>query len=75
VESVRNNIPRWRKTLDDLDADYTWMSLPDMGIKGNTHMLMMHNNNDVIADMIADWLVEKGFGPREVKCDSSVSLP
>ena len=64
VESVRQNIPRWRKTLDDMGADYTWMSLPDMGIKGNSHMLMMDNNNDEIAALISDWLVKKGFGPK-----------
>ena len=35
------------------------MNLPAMGIKGNSHMLMMDNNNDQIADMINDWLVKK----------------
>lgn len=30
-----------------------------MGIKGNSHMLMMDDNNDQIADMINDWLVKK----------------
>ena len=47
-----------------MGADYTWMSLPDMGIKGNSHMLMMDNNNDEIAALISDWLVKKGFGPK-----------
>lgn len=35
------------------------MNLPAMGIKGNSHMLMMDDNNDQIADMINDWLVKK----------------
>lgn len=65
VSSVRDNIPRWRKTLDGINADYTWMSLPDMGINGNSHMLMMDNNNDEIAKMISDWLTEKNLGPKE----------
>lgn len=35
------------------------MNLPAMGIKGNSHMLMMDDNNDQIANMINDWLVKK----------------
>lgn len=47
--------------LDRFHADYTWVNLPEMGIKGNSHMLMMDNNNDQIAGLINDWLVEKGL--------------
>ena len=61
VDSVRKNIPQWRASLDEINADYTWMSLPDMGIKGNSHMLMMDNNNDQIAGLINDWIIEKGL--------------
>ncbi len=38
----------------ELGGDSTWMNLPAMGIKGNSHMLMMDDNNDQIADMIND---------------------
>ena len=61
AESVRRGIPAWRAKLDELHADYTWVNLPEMGIKGNSHMLMMDNNNDQIAGLINDWLVEKGL--------------
>lgn len=61
AESVRRGIPAWRAKLDEIHADYTWMDLPEMGIKGNSHMLMMDNNNDQIAGFINDWLVEKGL--------------
>jgi pimeloyl-ACP methyl ester carboxylesterase len=30
--------------------------LPDIGILGNSHMLMLDKNNDEIADFIVDWL-------------------
>lgn len=43
----------------ELGGDSTWMNLPAMGIKGNSHMLMVDDNNDQIADMINDWLVKK----------------
>lgn len=56
VSSVRDLSPAWRQALDQIGADYTWMSLPDMGIKGNSHMLMMDNNNDEIAALICDWI-------------------
>lgn len=32
------------------------MSLPEMGITGNSHMLMMDDNNAGIADMICNWI-------------------
>jgi hypothetical protein len=30
--------------------------LPDIGIKGNTHMLMQDDNNLDIADILLDWI-------------------
>jgi len=35
--------------------------LPKIGIKGNTHFLMSDLNNVQIADLTADWLIEKGL--------------
>src|SRR3954451_302315 len=35
--------------------------LPDIGIKGNSHMLMQEKNNAEIADVIQKWLVSKGL--------------
>lgn len=34
------------------------MLLPDMGIKGNTHMLMQDSNSLEIADMMSAWIVK-----------------
>lgn len=62
VSAIRANIPKWCERLNNIGADYTWMDLPKMGIKGNSHMLMMDNNNDEIAAMISDWLSSKGLG-------------
>lgn len=33
-----------------------FLMLPDLGIKGNSHMMMMDNNNLQIADLIIDWI-------------------
>ena len=35
--------------------------LPDMGFKGNSHMIMMDKNSDQVADLIQKWLVGKGL--------------
>jgi pimeloyl-ACP methyl ester carboxylesterase len=37
------------------------INLPDVGITGNSHMIMMDRNNDAVADVIQKWLVEQGL--------------
>ena len=37
------------------------VDLPDVGIKGNSHMMMMDKNNAEIADLIQKWLLDKGL--------------
>ena len=38
-----------------------WINLPDIGIKGNSHMLMQDKNSDQVAEVINKWLVSKGL--------------
>ena len=63
--------PRW-STFKKIDTEYAnaikaaggtvdWINLPDIGIKGNSHMLMQDKNNAEIADVIQKWLVGKGL--------------
>jgi pimeloyl-ACP methyl ester carboxylesterase len=35
--------------------------LPAMGVKGNTHMLMMDRNSDEVAKLVHDWIVKQGL--------------
>ena len=42
-------------------APSTWINLPDIGIKGNSHMMMQDKNNAEIAEVIQKWLVGKGL--------------
>jgi hypothetical protein len=37
------------------------VNLPEVGIAGNSHMLMMDSNNAVTADLIHTWLAAKGL--------------
>lgn len=61
VTTYKKSKDLWQARLTEMGADYTWMSLPDMGIKGNSHMLMMDNNSEQIASMIQEWLSSKGL--------------
>jgi pimeloyl-ACP methyl ester carboxylesterase len=44
-------------TADYLGADFIW--LPDRGITGNGHMMMLEDNSDELADLILAWLEGK----------------
>jgi pimeloyl-ACP methyl ester carboxylesterase len=37
-------------------GDVTLMYLPDLGIRGNSHMMMQDKNNLQIADLLLDWI-------------------
>ncbi len=51
----------WRDSLTAAGASIDWVDLPAMGIEGNTHMLMMDNNNEEIADPIQQWMRSKSL--------------
>ena len=50
---------RLDRTLKDAGGSVDVVDLPDVGIKGNSHMMMMDKNSDEIAGMIQKWLVDK----------------
>ena len=63
--------PRWA-TFKKIDTEYAnaikaaggtvdWINLPEIGIKGNSHMMMQDRNSDQIAEVIQKWLVSKGL--------------
>src|SRR5229473_1086280 len=63
--------PRWSKirqggvdyaaVLRSAGGSIDVVDLPDVGIKGNSHMMMMDKNNAEIADLIQKWLLDKGL--------------
>ena len=63
--------PRWSKirqggvdyaaVLKSAGGSIDVVDLPDVGIKGNSHMVMMDKNSNVVAELIQKWLVGKGF--------------
>jgi hypothetical protein len=63
--------PRWKKIREGgvayADAfkkgggKIDVIDLPDAGLKGNSHMVMMDRNSDQVAGLIQKWLVGKGL--------------
>src|SRR5262249_53548619 len=63
--------PRWSKirqggvdyagVLKAAGGSVDVVDLPDAGLKGNSHMVMMDRNSDEVAALIQKWLAGKGF--------------
>jgi pimeloyl-ACP methyl ester carboxylesterase len=63
--------PRWSKirqggvdyaaVLKSAGGSIDVIDLPDVGIKGNSHMVMMDKNSDAVAELIQKWLAGKGW--------------
>ena len=52
---------RYRDALVAAGVKADVFALPAMGIKGNTHMMMMDRNSDEIAGLISEWLGKQGL--------------
>ena len=51
--------PDCKKEMDEINGgggDFTFISLPDLGMKGNSHMFMQDKNNLQVADVLIDWI-------------------
>ena len=48
-------------TVNKYGGDATLIHLPEIGIKGNSHFLMGEKNNAQLADLMAEWLKQKGL--------------
>ncbi len=51
----------WRDCVNRHGGDVTVVHLPEIGIKGNTHFPFSDLNNVEIADLMSEWLKEKGL--------------
>jgi pimeloyl-ACP methyl ester carboxylesterase len=52
---------KWAATVNKYGGDATVIHLPQIGIKGNTHFLMSDLNNVEIANLISEFLKQKGL--------------
>jgi pimeloyl-ACP methyl ester carboxylesterase len=51
----------WRDCVNKHGGDVTVIHLPEIGIKGNTHFPFSDLNNVEIANLMSEWLKEKGL--------------
>lgn len=51
----------WAEAVNSHGGDVTVVHLPEIGIKGNTHFPFSDLNNVEIADLMSEWLKEKGL--------------
>ncbi len=51
----------WKDAVNGHGGDVTLVHLPEIGIKGNTHFPFSDLNNIEIADLMSEWLKEKGL--------------
>ena len=58
---IRQNMVDYAGAIRAAGGNIETIDLPDIGIKGNTHMVMMDKNSDDVADVMQKWLVSKGL--------------
>jgi pimeloyl-ACP methyl ester carboxylesterase len=58
---IRQNVHNYLGLVREAGGKVDTIDLPDIGIKGNTHMMMMDHNSDRVADVIQKWLAGKGL--------------
>ena len=58
---IRRNVVGYADAIKGAGGSVDLIDLPDIGIKGNTHMVMMDRNSDEVADVIQKWLVSRNL--------------
>ena len=59
--TIRANNIKFHDAIRAAGGKPDLVNLPDIGIAGNSHMMMMDRNNQQIAQVIQKWLSDKGF--------------
>ena len=58
---IRQGLDQYTNTLRSQGVTVDELDLPAMGIAGNSHMLMMDTNSNLVASLIQEWLAGKGL--------------
>ena len=59
---VRWNLAKkWEAVMNKYGGHVQVVSLPDIGIKGNTHFMMADLNNEDVANAMEKWMKENGL--------------
>lgn len=57
--TIRARAMDFVKLVRDAGGSVDVINLPEKGIKGNSHLIMMDRNSDEVAGVIQNWLMEK----------------
>jgi pimeloyl-ACP methyl ester carboxylesterase len=57
----RQGLNQYGNTLRSQGVAVDELDLPAIGVKGNSHMLMMDTNSNLVASLIQKWLADKGL--------------
>lgn len=58
---IRASGLRYLDAVREAGGSYEVIDLPKLGIRGNSHMMMMDRNNRVVAAVIQRWLTDRGL--------------
>lgn len=59
--TIKRNVQGFLAEVDKAGGKTEVVDLPALGIRGNSHMMMMDRNSDEVAGVIQRWLAGKGF--------------
>ena len=63
-ETAVTNTKAITDRLKSLGGDASTVVLPEVGIRGNGHMMMMERNSEQVADLVVDWIQRHVPGVR-----------
>ena len=58
---IQTNVAKYEAALRTQGAVVEHIELPKIGIKGNSHMMMMDRNSDQVAGVVQKWLEKQGL--------------
>lgn len=53
--------PKYYRLMKGMGAPVDWLDLPDAGVRGNTHLMMMDRNSRDVAAAVQDWMTSRGL--------------
>jgi pimeloyl-ACP methyl ester carboxylesterase len=59
--TIRKRGADFAQLVRDAGGSVDFVNLPEVGIKGNSHMVMMDKNSDSVAALFQKWLASKGL--------------
>jgi len=60
-QRYRNTAETYTNAIRNAGGTADTIDLPAMGVRGNSHMVMMDRNSDEVARLVRDWLIKQGL--------------